>query len=102
MKGTRTAGKNVTSGVRKVERKVGLSTRPTVNRDPLTGQKGSHPVGTGIGAAGGASTGALIGAVGGPVGVAVGAVVGGIAGAVVGKNAAEVMDPTDPEAREKE
>ena len=95
-------GKSVTKGVRKVERKVGLSTRPTVNRDPLTGQKGSHPVGTGIGAAGGASAGALIGTAGGPIGVAVGAVVGGIAGAVAGKSAAEVVDPTDPKAHEKE
>ena len=52
-----------------------------LNRDPITGAPGSHPVGTGLGAAGGGAAGAAIGtAVGGPVG----AVVGAAAGAVVG------------------
>ena len=37
------------------------------NLDPITGEPGAHPVGTGVGATGGALTGAAIGAVGGPV-----------------------------------
>ncbi|MCW1925836.1 hypothetical protein OKA05_24975 [Luteolibacter arcticus] len=65
-----------------------------LNRDPLTGEPGSHPVGTGIGAAGGAAAGAAMGAIGGPVGVAIGGVVGAIAGGLAGKRVAENIDPT--------
>src|SRR3954447_16172192 len=65
------------------------------NRDPLTGEPGSHPVGTSVGTAGGGVAGAAIGAaVGGPVGAAIGAVVGGVAGAYSGHGVAEVMNPT--------
>ena len=32
-----------------------------INPDPVTGEPGSHPIGTGVGAAGGAVTGAAIG-----------------------------------------
>ncbi len=65
------------------------------NRDPITGEPGSHPVGTGVGTAGGAATGGAIGAVvGGPVGAVVGAVVGGVAGAYGGRGVAEVVNPT--------
>ncbi|MES2571719.1 MAG: hypothetical protein V4710_16905, partial [Verrucomicrobiota bacterium] len=40
-----------------------------LNRDPITGEPGSHPVATGAGAAGGGAAGAAIGtAVAGPVG----------------------------------
>lgn len=66
----------------------------TVNRDPITGTPGAHPVGTGVGAAGGAAAGAAIGAVGGPVGAAVGLVAGAIAGGLAGKGVAEKIDPT--------
>ena len=39
------------------------------NRDPLTKEPGSHPVGTGLGSAGGAAAGVAIGAaIGGPSG----------------------------------
>jgi uncharacterized protein YcfJ len=66
------------------------------NRDPITGEPGAHPVGTGVGAAGGAVTGAAIGtAVGGPVGAVVGAAVGGVAGGLFGKGVAEGMNPTE-------
>jgi hypothetical protein len=66
------------------------------NRDPLTGEPGAHPVGTGVGAAGGGTMGAVIGgAVGGPVGAVVGAAVGGIAGALAGKGIAEGVNPTE-------
>lgn len=65
------------------------------NPDPVTGQPGSHPVGTGIGAAGvGAAATAVGGVVGGPVGAAVGAVAGGIVGGLMGKGVAESIDPT--------
>ena len=65
-----------------------------LNRDPLSGTPGAHPVGVGVGAAGGAATGAAIGALGGPVGVAVGAAVGAVAGGLAGKSVAEAIDPT--------
>lgn len=66
--------------------------------DPITGEPGSHPVGTGVGAAGGGLTGAAIGGVvGGPAGAAIGAVVGGVAGAYSGKGIAEAINPTEEE-----
>ncbi|MGV3774739.1 MAG: DUF2382 domain-containing protein [Verrucomicrobiales bacterium] len=73
------------------------------NRDPITGEPGSHPVGTGVGAAvggaGGAAAGAAAGAAlgtagAGPVGTAVGAVAGAIAGAAAGHGTAEGLNPT--------
>jgi hypothetical protein len=73
------------------------------NPDPITGAPGSHPLGTGVGAAGGGAAGTWAGAtIGGAVGGPVGAVVGGIAGAVAGafgggaagKAVAENVDPT--------
>jgi uncharacterized protein YcfJ len=69
-------------------------TRRDANRDPITGEPGSHPVGTGVGAAGGGAAGAAIGAVGGPVGSVIGAVVGAVAGGLAGKGVAEAIDPT--------
>ena len=69
------------------------------NRDPISGEPGSHPVGTGLGAAAaGAASGALGGAVAGPVGAAVGAVVGAVAGGLAGKGVAESIDPTVEDA----
>ena len=69
--------------------------QPGENRDPITGEPGSHPVGAGVGATGGGVAGAAIGAaVGGPVGAAVGAVVGGVAGAYGGRGVAEAVNPT--------
>jgi uncharacterized protein YcfJ len=65
------------------------------NRDPITGEPGSHPVGTGLGAAaGGAAIGAAAGLAGGPIGLAVGTVVGAVAGGLGGKAIAESIDPT--------
>jgi hypothetical protein len=65
------------------------------NRDPLSGQPGSHPVGTGIGAAGVGTAATVVGGVvGGPVGAVVGAVVGSVVGGLAGKSTAESMDPT--------
>ncbi|MBD2104699.1 hypothetical protein [Leptolyngbya sp. FACHB-261] len=65
------------------------------NPDPITGQPGSHPVGTGVGAAGAGTIGTVIGgALGGPVGAVVGAAVGAVAGGLAGKNVAEQIDPS--------
>ena len=70
-----------------------------LNRDPITGAPGSHPVGTGLGAAGGGAAGAAIGgAVGGPVGAVVGAGVGAVVGGMTGKGAAELVNPTVEDA----
>lgn len=64
------------------------------NRDPITGQPGAHPVGTGIGAAGAGAAGAAIGAAGGPVGAIVGGVVGAVIGGLIGKSTGEAVNPT--------
>lgn len=72
------------------------------NRDPLTGEAGSHPVATGIGAAVGvtagvaaaAAIGAASGAALGPVGAFVGAFVGGVYGGGVGHAIGEDIFPT--------
>ncbi len=65
------------------------------NIDPISGETGAHPVGTGIGAAGAGAAGAAIGgAIGGPVGAVVGAVVGAFSGGLAGKSVAEAIDPT--------
>lgn len=69
--------------------------RGSVNRDPITGAPGAHPVGVAVGAAAGAAAaGAAVGTVAGPVGTAVGAAVGAVMGGLAGKAAAEVLDPT--------
>jgi len=73
------------------------------NPAPISGALGTHPVGTGLGAAagaaaGGAAAGALAGIAAGPVGTVVGAVVGAIAGGLAGKGIAEMIDPTAEEA----
>src|SRR5215212_2476646 len=65
------------------------------NRDPISGARGSHPVGTGVGAvAGGAATGAAVGSVAGPVGTAAGVVGGAVVGGLAGKGVAEAVNPT--------
>ena len=65
------------------------------NRDPITKEPGSHPVGTGIGSAGGAAAGAAVGAVvGGPVGAVVGGAIGAVVGGGAGHAAGEAVNPT--------
>jgi phage tail tape-measure protein len=65
------------------------------NRDPLTKEPGSHPVGTGVGSAGGAAAGVAIGAVvGGPIGAVVGGAIGAVAGGAAGRAAGEAVNPT--------
>jgi hypothetical protein len=70
---------------------------PDKNPDPITGESGSHPVGTGIGSASGAATGAALGALGGPIGMAIGAIAGGITGGLIGHGIGEAVDPTEEE-----
>jgi Glycine zipper len=69
------------------------------NRDPMTGEPGAHPFGTGAGAASGAAAGAAVGsAVGGPFGFAIGGAVGAIAGGLAGHGVAEAVNPTAEDA----
>ena len=76
------------------------------NRDPLSGEPGAHPVGTGIGTAAGAAAGiagaaaigAAAGTVAGPGGIIAGALIGGVAGAFAGKGLAEEINPTAEDA----
>ena len=80
-----------------ITRKV-VANEEELNRDPITGTPGAHPLGTGAGAASGAVAGAAAGmAVGGPVGGVIGAAVGALAGGLAGKSAAEAVNPTAEE-----
>lgn len=66
-----------------------------LNANPKTGETGTHPVGTGVGAVGGAATGAAVGATTGPIGAVVGGTIGAVVGGLVGKTAAEAENPTE-------
>lgn len=72
-------------------------TEVSTNPDPITGEPGAHPVGTGLGAAAAGAAATAIGATAGPVGAVVGAVVGSVIGGLVGKSAAEATNPTSRE-----
>jgi len=65
-----------------------------MNRDPITGEPGSHPIGTGVGSAGGAAAGAALGAPFGPIGMLVGGAIGAVAGGGAGHAVGERIDPT--------
>ena len=85
----------VVGGVEKAGDKD-LVDNPDANLDPISGETGAHPVGTGIGAAGVGTAATVIGAVvGGPIGGVVGAVVGSVVGGLAGKQAAEKINPTE-------
>lgn len=71
-----------------------MTDRADANRDPISGEPGAHPIGTGAGAAAGGATGATIGAIGGPVGAVIGGAVGAVVGGLAGKGAAEAVNPT--------
>ncbi len=69
-----------------------------LNQDPITGTNGSHPVGTGVGAASGGLAGAAVGmALGGPAASVIGATVGAVVGGLTGSSAAEAVNPTSEE-----
>lgn len=76
---------------KKVDKK---KAHPDLNRDPISGAPGAHPLGVGLGTTGGATLGAVAGSFAGPVGTAVGSVIGGIAGGLTGKGVAEGVNPT--------
>ena len=67
---------------------------PATNPDPITGEPGAHPVGTGVGAASGAAAGAAVGAIAGPIGAGIGGIVGAVAGGLAGHGVAEEINPT--------
>ncbi len=73
-------------------------TKKDLNADVITGEPGSHPVGTGIGGVGGAAAGAAIGTMAGPLGTLIGGAIGAIVGGGAGHAAAEAIDPTHEEA----
>ncbi len=65
------------------------------NRDPLSGEPGAHPMGTGVGAASAGAVATVVGGVvGGPVGAVVGAVIGSVVGGLAGKDTAEQLNPS--------
>jgi hypothetical protein len=75
-----------------------VSNDEDLNRDPLSGEPGAHPVGTGAGAASGGIAGAAVGtAVAGPIGGLIGAAIGAVAGGLAGHGAAEAISPTAEE-----
>lgn len=78
-------------------RKV-VANEADLNRDPITGTPGAHPLGAGVGAASGVVAGMVAGmAVGGPAGSILGAAIGAFAGGMAGKSAAEALNPTAEE-----
>lgn len=74
---------------------VDIANQANSNRDPISGELGAHPLGTGVGAAGAGTVATIAGGlVGGPVGAVVGALVGAVAGGLTGKDVAEQINPT--------
>ena len=75
---------------------MGTRTRDNdpANRDPITGEPGSHPVGTAAGATAGGIAGGAIGSAAGPIGTAIGATVGAVAGGLAGHAAGEAVNPS--------
>ena len=73
---------------------MNTSDKHDMNRDPITGSPGSHPLGTGVGATGGVLAGAAIGSLFGPIGTLVGGAIGAIGGGAAGHAVAERVDPT--------
>ena len=79
-------------------RHMSAETKSDLNADIITGEPGSHPVGTAIGGVGGAVAGAAIGSMAGPLGTLIGGAIGAIAGGGAGHASAEAIDPTREEA----
>ena len=77
---------------------MSAETKSDLNADIITGEPGSHPVGTAIGGVGGAVAGAAIGSMAGPLGTLIGGAIGAIAGGGAGHASAEAIDPTREEA----
>ena len=77
---------------------MSAETRSDLNADIITGEPGSHPVGTAVGGVGGAAAGAAIGSLAGPLGTLIGGAIGAIVGGGAGHASAEAIDPTREEA----
>lgn len=77
---------------------MSAETKSDLNADIITGEPGSHPIGTAIGGVGGAVAGAAIGSMAGPLGTLIGGAIGAIAGGGAGHASAEAIDPTREEA----
>lgn len=78
--------------------RIVVANEEDLNRDPLSGAPGAHPLGTGAGATSGGVAGAAVGlAMAGPVGAVIGAAVGAVAGGLAGSSAAEAVNPTSEE-----
>jgi len=77
--------------------RITVANEGDLNRDPITGTPGAHPLGTGAGAVVGGLSGAVIGTVAGPLGTAIGAAAGAVMGGLVGKSTAEAINPTAEE-----
>ena len=60
--------------------RITVANEEDLNRDPITGTPGAHPLGTGAGAVVGALSGAVIGTVAGPLGAVIGAATGAVMG----------------------
>ncbi len=85
-----------------IMRKVDVN-KDDMNRAPISGTPGDHPVGTGAGAASGGIAGAAVGTVvGGPIGAVIGAAVGAVVGGMAGTSATEAVNPTAEELYWKE
>jgi hypothetical protein len=77
------------------EKKLVLVDSPSENRDPITQEPGSHPIGTGMGSAGGVAAGIVVGAaVGGSIGALVGSAIGAVVGGAAGHAVGEAFNPT--------
>lgn len=68
-----------------ITRKV-VANEEDLNRDPITGTPGAHPLGTGAGAVFGGLSGAALGTAAGPIGAVIGAAAGAVMGGLVGKH----------------
>ena len=79
-----------------ITRKV-VANEEDLNRDPITGTPGAHPLGTGAGAVFGGLSGAAFGTAAGPIGAVIGAAAGAVLGGLVGKSTAEAVNPTAEE-----
>ena len=65
--------------------RIVVANEEDLNRDPISGAPGAHPLGTGAGAASGGVAGAAVGmSLGGPIGGVIGAAMGAVAGGVGG------------------
>ena len=81
-----------------VVKHMSKETREDLNADIITGEPGSHPVGTTVGGVSGAIAGAAIGSMAGPLGTLIGGAIGAVAGGTAGHASAEAIDPTHEEA----